>query len=99
MSHARPVAVLDRHRTETRDVSTRYDLYNPCLFGSFARGEANPSSDIDILAEPGLGVSLFDLAGAEIELSDLLGRDVQITTTNRTASPFLQRIAPDLRPL
>ena len=45
------------------------------LFGSYARGENGPDSDIDILVtfDKGARVSLFDHLGMIYELQDLLG--------------------------
>ena len=50
------------------------------LFGSVARGEARPDSDIDLVAafDPAAKMDLIRLVGLERELSDLLGREVQI---------------------
>lgn len=50
------------------------------LFGSVARNEAGPDSDIDLVAEfdPAANMDLIRLVGLEQELGDLLGRDVQI---------------------
>ena len=50
------------------------------LFGSFARGEAGPDSDIDILVEMPDKASLFDLVNLENELKDYLGRDIDLVT-------------------
>jgi predicted nucleotidyltransferase len=50
------------------------------LFGSVARNEAGPDSDIDLAAEfdPAAKMDLIRLVGLELELGDLLGREVQI---------------------
>ena len=50
------------------------------LFGSVARNQAGPGSDIDLAAEfdPAAKMDLIQLVGLEQELGDLLGRDVQI---------------------
>jgi uncharacterized protein len=50
------------------------------LFGSVARNEAGPDSDIDLVAEfdPAANISLLDLVRLERELGELLGREVQI---------------------
>jgi predicted nucleotidyltransferase len=52
------------------------------LFGSMARGEAGPESDIDLVAEIDRSVkfSLIDHVGLEQDLTDLLGRAVEIST-------------------
>lgn len=54
----------------------------PRLFGSIARGEATPESDVDILVEMEPGRSLLDQAALLVELRELLGRDVDVVTTD-----------------
>jgi len=50
------------------------------LFGSTARGDRRPDSDIDLLAafDQTRRVSLLDVAGIEIQLSELLGQPVDL---------------------
>ena len=51
------------------------------LFGSFARGEQRPGSDVDILFVPdrsGKPFSLFTLGGMLMDLQELLGRKVDL---------------------
>jgi uncharacterized protein len=50
------------------------------LFGSVARDEAGPDSDIDLAAEfdPAAKMDLIRLVGLERELGELLGRPVEI---------------------
>jgi uncharacterized protein len=52
------------------------------LFGSLARGEAGPESDVDLLAEldHSFKFSLIDHVGLEHDLADLLGRRVELST-------------------
>jgi predicted nucleotidyltransferase len=52
------------------------------MFGSTARGEAGPESDVDVFVEYDLGktFSLFNLAGIKILLEEELGVPVDITT-------------------
>jgi predicted nucleotidyltransferase len=59
------------------------------LFGSVARGEARPDSDVDILVEFKPGKKTFDrfLALSEL-LESLLGRKVELVTFD-ALSPFL----------
>ncbi|HLZ17596.1 MAG TPA: nucleotidyltransferase domain-containing protein [Cyclobacteriaceae bacterium] len=47
------------------------------VFGSYARGENNADSDLDILVEFGEQISLFDLVGLEQDLSESLGIRVE----------------------
>lgn len=61
------------------------------LFGSRARDDAGPESDIDLMIEvDDPGFSLFDLAGVEQDLSEQLGLPVQITL-RRSLSERMRR--------
>jgi predicted nucleotidyltransferase len=51
------------------------------MFGSVARGEDGPSSDIDFLVDFEPGSSLFDLLHLQDELAELLGCDVDVVST------------------
>ena len=59
------------------------------VFGSMARGEATPQSDIDLLVEFSERKSLFDMVRLERELSTALGRKVDLLTKN-AISPYLR---------
>jgi uncharacterized protein len=59
------------------------------VFGSMARGEATPQSDIDLLVEFSERKSLFDMARLERELSTALGRKVDLLT-KKAISPYLR---------
>lgn len=50
------------------------------LFGSFARGEESPESDIDILVKFRETISLLDLVRIHNELSKKLGRKIDLVT-------------------
>lgn len=51
------------------------------LFGSVARGEAGPDSDIDFfIDQQGEKFSLLDLAGVKHTLEDALGAKIDVTT-------------------
>ena len=88
---ARSVAGLrvDEHRLA--EICDRYGIAELEVFGSSARGEAGPGSDIDILytVRPGrrLGWEIVDLAD---ELSGLLGRPVDLVS-RRALQPLLRR--------
>ena len=59
------------------------------LFGSFARGEETPLSDVDILVEfdHGRPIGLLRYAGMWREIEDLIGRKVDLVE-NGTLMPF-----------
>ena len=66
------------------------DVVKAGIFGSFARGEANKGSDIDILIKFKGGKSLFDLAGVELELEKNLKKKVDLVTYD-SLHPLLKK--------
>ncbi len=58
----------------------RYAATNPRVFGSVARGDAGPYSDVDLLVDllPGAGNELLRVSGIAEELSELLGMRVDV---------------------
>jgi hypothetical protein len=59
----------------------RHDVKRAGIFGSFARGEATPKSDIDFLIEyKGRKKSLFDLVELKADLEETLDRKVDVIT-------------------
>lgn len=81
------LAVLREHKPE---LVARFDVVDLALFGSTARDEAAPDSDIDILVSFN-GPADFDrIFGVEFYLEDLLGRPVDVVTQ--------QAMRPELRP-
>lgn len=59
-----------------------HKIKKAAVFGSFARGDFDDKSDVDILIEPPEGFSLFDLAGLHLDLEDTLGRKVDVVIYN-----------------
>lgn len=76
MSRDEIIATLRRHEAELNELG----VVHLSLFGSTARGEDSPASDIDIAAtfNPAARLSGFDVAGVEIRLSEILGRKVDL---------------------
>ncbi len=72
------VAALRAHEAELRAAG----IARLTLFGSVARGEAGPESDVDLHAEldPSKRLSLFDVMELEERIGDLLGRRVDLLT-------------------
>ena len=74
--------VLDGHEIDTArlaEVCERYGLAELAVFGSVARGDAGPGSDVDLLfalaPDARLGFAMFDL---EDELTEIFGRPVDL---------------------
>jgi len=75
-----------------RDVITKAAQANGArelrVFGSVARGEEGPDSDIDFLVTLEPGRTLMDLARLESRLEALLGRSVDVVTENGLREPI-----------
>lgn len=70
-------------------VCARNDVARLRLFGSVARGEDTPESDVDLLVEFTRPKGLLALVGLEQELEAALGRKVDLLTP-AALSPYLR---------
>lgn len=73
-------ALIREKRQQIIRVAATHGAYNVRVFGSAARGQASPSSDIDLLVELEPGRSLLDHVALVQDLEDLLGRRVDVVT-------------------
>lgn len=71
--------ILDKHGIK--------DVY---LFGSYARGEANSNSDVDIYCDKGNVNSLYDEVDFIEELEKALGKKVDVVTIGSEMHPFFK---------
>ena len=58
----------------------RHQVKRASLFGSFARGEENAKSDVDVLVEFTKNIGLFEFINLEQLLEEALGRKVDLVT-------------------
>lgn len=84
------------HREELREVLRRHGVTNAQIFGSVARGDDRPGSDLDLLVELPRGTSLFDLAGIQVELEEVLGVAVDLGTIGSLKPRIRPRVERDL---
>ena len=91
--------VLKTKRNDILRLAAQHGAHNVRVFGSVARGEAGPTSDIDLLVKMDRGRSLLDLIELSQELESVLQRKVDILT-DEGLSPYLkQRIHAEAVPL
>jgi len=72
--------LLDNKREEILRLAALHGARNVRIFGSVARGDAGPDSDLDVLVDMEPGRSLFDLGAFLMDLQDLLGCKVDVVT-------------------
>ena len=91
--------LLKTKREEILRLAAKYGAYNVRVFGSAARGEAGPDSDVDFLVELEPDRSLFDLGGLLMDLQELLECEVDVVTEQGLHWYIRDQIIADARPL
>ena len=74
------IRVINDNKKQINEVSDKYGVVFIKVFGSVARGEDQPHSDIDLLVKLEERRSLFDLIGLKNDLEYLLKRKVDVVT-------------------
>ena len=88
------VLTLKEIRDRAIPVAEQYGIKTMYLFGSYARGEATASSDIDFHIDPGEATGLKFFALQE-DLEKALGKPVDLLSTDSLEESFRQEIHPD----
>ncbi|MFD1599209.1 nucleotidyltransferase family protein [Halobellus rarus] len=74
----------------------KYPISELAIFGSYARGEQQSDSDLDVLVAFEKPVTLFDLVRLENELTDELGIKVDLVTKDSLKPRIKSRVTEDL---
>jgi uncharacterized protein len=90
---------IERNRSAILEAAARHGARNVRVFGSVARGDDRPDSDIDLLVEMAGDRSLLDLVALAQELEALLRRRVDVLTEESLAPAIRQRIADEAHAL
>ena len=91
--------LVRQKRNEILRIAERHGAYNVRVFGSVARGEAGPDSDVDLLIDAGEKVSSWFPAGLILDLEDLLGRRVDVVTERALRPELRQYVLREAKPL
>ena len=65
-------------RSEIYEIARKHKAAKVYVFGSCARKEETPGSDVDFIAEFGPHSSLFDIGGLQYDLQKFLGCKVDL---------------------
>lgn len=91
--------ILRNRRDEICAAGAEYGARYIRLFGSVARGEDGPESDVDFLVRFEPGTTLLDQAGLIIEFERLLGRKVDVVSDRGLKERIRDRVLREATPL
>lgn len=91
------IDLIDQHREEIHRIAERHGVTRLRVFGSIARGDARPDSDVDFLVEIGTETSPWFPAGLILELEQLLGRRVDVVTEKALNPKFRRDVLREAR--
>jgi len=72
--------ILTTLRTALPELRRRWPIHSLALFGSVARGDAGPASELDVLVEFERPVTLSAFLALEDELAGLTGRQIDLVS-------------------
>jgi len=91
--------VIQEKRDSILKIAARHGAHNVRVFGSVARGEDRPDSDVDFLVDVGVTTSSWFPAGLILDLEQILGRRVEIVTENGLNPHLRDRVLREAVPL
>ena len=84
--------VIRKKRTRILAIAGRHGATNLRVFGSVARGDAGPESDLDLLVELEPGRSLLDHIALIQDLEEALGCKVDVVTVKALKERYKKRV-------
>jgi predicted nucleotidyltransferase len=101
VSRTLQLGTVEVDETKLADLCRQYHVRELSLFGSAARGEMSPDSDIDLLVEflPDASIGLIEYAGLMLDLAKLLGRKVDLVSKRGLKPLIRDSVLAEARPL
>jgi predicted nucleotidyltransferase len=93
------LAALTAQRGRVLRIAAAHGARNVRVFGSVARGEAGPDSDVDLLVDLDAGRGLLDHAALMLDLETLLGRKVDVAVERGLRPAVRERVLAEAVPL
>ena len=90
---------IEQHRHAILHAAARHGARNVRVFGSVAKGEDRPNSDVDLLVDMADDRSLLDLVALAQELEELLERPVDVLTEQSLTPAIRERVTAAARAL
>jgi predicted nucleotidyltransferase len=90
---------LEHQREQILELAALHGCLNVRVFGSRARGDATPDSDVDLLVDVEPGRSMLDIVGLWQDLTALLRCQVDLVTEGGLSPYLRERVYAEARPL
>ncbi|MCI9214290.1 MAG: nucleotidyltransferase [Oscillospiraceae bacterium] len=90
-----PPYSIDELRQIIAPIAREHGVESVSLFGSYSKGTASTSSDVDLKIEKGQLRSLFQLSGFRLAVEDALKLPVDLVTSEASDRVFLDTISRD----
>ncbi len=91
--------ILGEQREAILALAAKHGAFNVRVFGSVARGEATPESDVDFIMQFKPGTSIFDLVGLWLDLKEMLGREVDLIADHPSGGRIMRIALKEAVPL
>ncbi|NJD02687.1 MAG: nucleotidyltransferase family protein [Ruminiclostridium sp.] len=89
------IYTVDEIKNIAGEIAKRHGVERMFLFGSYARGNAKPGSDLDFRIDKGRIRGLFALGGLYADLEEAFGVPVDLLTTDSLDEAFRKEIASE----
>jgi uncharacterized protein len=91
--------LIEKNKQEIMRIATRHGARNVRVFGSFARGEAGPQSDLDFLVEMAPQHTPFFPGGFMADMEELLHRKIDVVTEKGLHPIIREKVLKEATPL
>ncbi|MEK6654252.1 MAG: nucleotidyltransferase family protein [Thermodesulfobacteriota bacterium] len=91
--------LLKDKRQAIMALADKHGAHSVRVFGSVARGDSGPESDVDLLVKMEEGRSLLDLSAMTLDLKELLGVNVDVVSEDGLYWLLRRKILKEARPL
>ncbi len=91
--------ISSKQKNQIIDITSRFNPRTIGIFGSYARGDNDQDSDLDILIDFERQIDLLEIIGLEQELTEKLGVKVDLITLRSLNPQIREYVEKDLIPL
>ena len=85
------VLTIKQIKERIKPIMAKHKINEVYLFGSYARGDANSNSDVDIYCDSGDILSLYDEVEFKEELENALGKKVDVVTIGSQMHEYFKK--------